>query len=303
MPRQKDSDEGAAWIAIVMIAVVLIANCSSCAEPPPPRHDPDPAIVLAEMEADAAAALPAYEGPIDPEPEPDPAPIPTVDVSDLAPPPYRDPRWIRRCRVEARRNAPAAETIEVKDDARARARALARADELDEVLLLARIAYGETGTPRRANDDPRTSVWDEPHAFLAVIDRRRGAMSRAEMFAAYSPRRIFPHPDDQRQRWVAELQLDGLRPPSWPAWRGARWHHYPPWRQYGCPRWLATVDAIQRLMRSVPANVGAGPCTETPDHWGGGPGVDDQAERRGWRLVDCGRTRNRFWVVPTAAEE
>jgi hypothetical protein len=218
---------------------------------------------------------------------------------------YHNPVYRERCRVSSRRNAEEATTVESKDDARDRARALARADQLDEVLLFARLAYGETGTPQSANDDPSTPLWDEAHAFLAVLDNRRGRrISRVEMMAAYSPRRVFPHPENERNRWIAELDLRGRRPPAWPAWRGARWHQYPPWRSYGCPRWLAAVDAARRLLRSVPARVGRGPCEEVPDHWGGRPGVDDEALERGWRIVDCGRTQNRFYVIdePEAEE-
>jgi hypothetical protein len=219
-------------------------------------------------------------------------PAAAISVADAVrvprPAAYRNPRYIARCRREARGNAPEAETMESKPDARARARGLARAGSLDVLLLLSRIAYGETGTPRpNVNDNPATPTWDEVEAFLAVLDGRRGGMSRAEMFVSYSPRRVF----------------DGARPPSWPRPRQRRFHGYPGWRNYGCPRWLATVDAVRRVLEAHPRRVTTGPCERRPDHWGGAVGIDEHAVRLGWHLVDCGSTRNRFWVIPEHIED
>lgn len=208
--------------------------------------------------------------------------------------PYERAIYRRRCRAVRWQRGEAALTMDLKSDARERARALARAGELDEILLFARILHGETGTPRRANDDPSTPLWEEAQAILMVLDGRRGAMSRAEMFAAYSPRRLFPHPEDQRQLWVAELALDGAMPPHWP-----RHIAHPRWTSWGCPRWLATLDAAKRVLESAPGRLTeGGPCEEVPDHWGGEVGIDDR-EHLGWRQIDCGsHVRNRYWSVP-----
>jgi hypothetical protein len=214
---------------------------------------------------------------------------------------YRNPRYVQRCRVEARRDAPESSTVEDRSEARSRAVLLARSRQLDPVLLLARIAYGESGTPQPGrNDDPRTPLVDEYEAFLAVMDSLRGQMSREEMMVRYAPRRVFPRAEDSRQRWVSEVQLDGSRPPSWPAPRNRRFHPHPGWRHYGCPRWLATVDAARAVLRAHPTDVGRGPCERQPDHWGGA--MDDhRALRAGWRPVDCGTTLNNFWSVPPRA--
>jgi len=221
---------------------------------------------------------------------------PTVLVSDImAPMPYRNRRYVARCRREARRDAPAAITVEDRDEARRRARALARAGMLDPVLVFARMSYGEAGTPLPGRND------DDYYGMLAVMDAQRGAMSRVEMFVNYSPRRIFPMESDVRMRWIAELQIDGSRPPSWPAPRHVRRQTAPSWAAYGCPRWLATVDAVKRLLRSHNATVGAGPCTEVPHHWGGTMDTP-RALRMGWRRISCGTTVNGFWVVPSRAK-
>jgi len=217
----------------------------------------------------------------------------------VAPPDaYRNPVYARRCRVEARRDAPVSIAVEDRSEARSRAVRLARARELDSVLLLARIAYGEAGTPHHGrNDDPSTPLVDEYEAFLAVMDSLRGEMTREEMMVRYAPRRVFPREGDVRQMWLSEVQLDGSRPPSWPAPRNSRFHSHPSWRHYGCPRWLATVDAARAVMRAHPENVGRGPCERRPDHWGGT--LDDhRALRAGWAPVDCGTTLNNFWSVP-----
>jgi len=292
--------------------LVLLAACSL--EPPASPAIITPIIAI-EPELVEIVETPDAGEPVAAPDAGEPVAAPTVAEATRAqqPLPYRNPRYIRRCRRESRRDAPAVEAIVNKPEARARARALARAGRLDDVLILSRIAYGETGTPVPGrNDDPSTPRWDEVEAFLAVLDGRRGLMSRAEMFAAYSPRRVFPHPAAEenprnahiRNMWIAELQLDGSRPPSWPRERGVYSPH-PTWRRYGCPRWLATVDAVRRTLRLasrrvVPVSAGerTGPCAEQPDHWGGRVGIDDHAVELGWRLVNCGHTNNRFWVVP-----
>lgn len=280
------------------ICCALLCACSAPASVRKEPPAPPPSIVVELPETHIEVAI-------------EPVPVRVVETlsatqaAGYPPSPYRDGRYVARCRRESRRDAPQAERIESKRQARHRGRQEARRGQLDELLIFARIVHGETGTPRPGfNDDPRTPLWDEAEAFLAVLDGRRGAMSRAEMFVNYSPRRLYPHPGDVRQQWIAELQLDGSRPPSWPRPRQRRFHPHPSWRAYGCPRWLATIDRIRPVLRAYrEARVGRGPCEEQPDHWGGAPGVDDHPLRLGWRRVDCGTTRNRFWVVPDEEEE
>lgn len=276
---------------IAAVSVLFLSCFSATTEAPLEVQVVDPVEVeLPEIEEKLALPQPT---------EPAPA---TVSVAEMQREraAYRDPRYVRRCGTESRRDTPVAERVEDRDEARARARALARSGELDTVLIFARVLYGETGTPNpRHNDDPRTPLWDEAEAILAVIDQRRGRMSRVEMMVNYSPRRVFPETDDERQQWIAELELDGTRPASWPRARQLRHHEYPPWRQYGCPRWLASVDAARRVIRAHPDRIGAGPCKEVPDHWGGT--MDRYGFERGWRRVQCARgfTRNLFWIVPS----
>lgn len=213
--------------------------------------------------------------------------------------PYRSARYQAICRRDSRVDTAAAVTVESRTEARERALEEARSDQLDEVLIFARMAYGETGTPIPGlNDDPGTPLMDEYEGFLAVIDHRRGQMSRVEMMVNYGPRRVFPRESDVRQRWIAELELNGHRPPSWPRPRNRRFHDYPTWRHYGCPRWLATVDAARQLFRHyADRRVGRGPFPEVPHHWGGDMDAW-RAERGGWRTIRYRFARNNFWVVP-----
>lgn len=213
--------------------------------------------------------------------------------------PYRSPRYRAQCRRDARQDTQPAITVESREEARERARAAARAGRLDTTLIFARMAYGETGTPVPGeNDDPDTPLVDEYEGFLAVMDHRRGQLSRVEMMVSYGPRRVHPREEDTRSRWLAELELNGHRPPSWPRPRGRRHHSYPTWRFYGCPRWLATVDAAREIMRTYRGRrVGRGPFPEVPHHWGGDMD-NDRARRGGWRLLPHRFTNNNFWVVP-----
>lgn len=236
--------------------------------------------------------------------------LPTVDAQEVIsaraagamPAPYRNPRYRALCRAASRNDAEVAVTIESRTEARERGLEEARAGHLDEKLVFARLAYGETGTPQPGvNDDPSTPLVDEYEGFLAVIDHRRGQLSRVEMMIQYGPRRVFPRAEDVRQRWIAELQMDGTRPPSWPRPRGRRFHDYPTWEHYGCPRWLATVDAVRALFRRYEGHrVGRGPFPEVPHHWGGDMDAW-RAERGGWRTIRYRFTRNNFWVVPGSA--
>lgn len=270
----------------IVVLAVLLAGCQ------------DPIVVEQEAEEqlvrDPQTEVVELVQTIDLEPAPESdAEIETITASEAIPTPFphESPRYTARCREEARRDTPVAISIEVREDARTRARALAREGSLNTVVIFARMLYGETGPPIPGEND------DEAEAILAVMDSLRGRMSRVEMFVTYSPRRIFPQLDDQRQQWLAETQLDGTRPVSWPRPRYARHHEYAAWINYGCPRWLATVDWSRRTLRANPGNIGQGPCSEIPDHWGGD--IDDP--NTGWKYISCGTVRNGYYVVPARA--
>jgi len=295
---------------LLTVCVVILVILAACSGNDTPRQAPPVAIALPTERGDDGSAAETVEEPRISEAELsrtertfeyDPNAI-AIPVSVAAPPPqaYRNPRYLRQCRRDSRRgDLPESERVEVKSEARTRARQLARDGQLDEALIFTRMAYGEEGTPTEDNADGY-------HAMLAVIDFQRGGMSRVEMMVNYAPRRVFPQTGDSRaatrQRWIAELQLNGRRPPSWPAHRSARWHSYPPWQSYGCPRWLATADAVRPLLRRYEGRpVGRGPCEEVPHHWGGD--MDDHSDDCHWRVIDCGRTADTFWVIDEVCRE
>lgn len=231
-------------------------------------------------------------------PAPTVAPPATISVADMMrrrgalAMPYRHPSYVRRCNEESRRDTGPSTLIESKDDARSRATVLARAGRLDEVTIFARMIYGEAGTPQPGRNDNDAIV------MLAVIDALRGSRSRVEMMVHFAPRRVFPSGLSEHQRWIAELEADGARPPSWPAPRGRRHHQYPAWRHYGCPRWLATVDQARELLQQYrDRRVGRGPCNEVPTSWGGE--MDDHRMIRiGATRLQCGTMLNHPWRTP-----
>lgn len=278
-----------------LVATVLL--CLTCSSETPEMAVAEPAPEPIEEEAIVdASAEPAPEVPETPEVVTVPAALAVSNIERVAP--YQSDSYERRCLEESRSTTGRAERVVDRDEAREQARLTARDGALSTTLLFARIAYGETGTPdpvEGLNDDPTTALWDEAAAILAVIDNLRRSRSRAEMMAIYAPRRVFPRPDDERQQWLAEVTLDGRMPASWHSSRGL-------WRAWACPRWLATVDAVKAVLEEHPDDIGAGPCTEVPDHWGGE--MDTQARERGWRRVVCarGHTRNLFWAVPARDE-
>lgn len=190
-----------------------------------------------------------------------------------------------QCAREGRTDAEETRTVEDRDEARRLAIILTRNGELSDDLMLARMCYGEASARVDVNDCA---------AILAVVDKKRRSRSRAEMIATYGPRRVYPHPDDVRQRWISELQANGKRPPSWP---GITDRAFPAWRSWGCPRWVRVLEHAKGLIRRHPRSIGNGPCSEAPDHWGGE--MDDhRAIRAGFIPVNCGNTLNNFWRVP-----
>lgn len=282
---------------VALAASALLCTCSAPEELPLLRADIEAKTVEVEVETEE----PIEDASVDEESNPPevitvPASIAISNIARVAP--HQSESYAQRCREESRGTTGRAERVEDRNEARQQARLTARDGAISTTLLFARIAYGETGAPdpvEGENDDPTTHLWDEAASILAVIDNLRRGRSRAEMMATYAPRRIFPRPDDVRQQWLAEVQLDGRMPASWHSSRGL-------WRAWACPRWLATVDAVESILEAHPDDIGQGPCQEVPDHWGGE--MDTRAIELGWRRVICagGHTRNLFWAVPSRAE-
>jgi len=290
-------DDGAG-LALVVIAAVCVSYCSGCS-PPPTRTEIRPVApieILLDGGFDAGVSCPTPTE----EEEPDAHAITVAEALRFrALNPYMSPHFRPICRRDSwRGDLELAETVLSKPEARVRARSLARAGALDELLIFARVLYGEEGPPTHENPDGAAAI-------LAVIDYQRNRMSRVEMMVNYGPRRVFPHPGEGRRktrsRWLAGTALNGRRPR---AWRDELIVHnpgHPRWRFYGCPRWLSTIDWARDTLELYPETVGAGPCEEVPHHWGGD--MDDHADDCHWRVVDCGVTEDTFWVVDEECRE
>lgn len=123
-------------------------------------------------------------------------------------------------------------------------------------------------------------------AIVHVLQRRARARHVAleRMVRLYSSRHFDPRRTDPR-RWIADLRLAAERPDGWPS--HALWEHHR-------ARWLETIEHVRDVLRGELDD----PCDGAADHWGMRHGPDlERARRAGWRLLDCGETRNAFWSV------
>lgn len=165
----------------------------------------------------------------------------------------------------------------------------ASAQREDEALTLARVCVHEAG-------------WDSP-ADCAAIWRvwTRGAertgLRRASFARAYSRRLLVER--SVTRRWASGLRRDGLEPEGWPSVemrleRGAvRVVRAPAWSAYR-ERWLRVLEQADAIVRGEGLAL---PETCEPDDWGGAMDAE-RAERLRLIEVECGDTRNRFFVRP-----
>lgn len=141
----------------------------------------------------------------------------------------------------------------------------------DRGLDLARAAVHEAGLEAHA---------DEVAAIHAVAVARCHGSVRCQMPRFFSGRTTRP--------WSLWLRRDGSRPWGWPS--AAAWPRF-------AARWLAILAAADRVVAGEIAHR----CEAEPEAWGGA--VDRERARR-MRLVevDCGETRNAFYVFPRGRE-
>lgn len=147
-----------------------------------------------------------------------------------------------------------------------------RADSQDNrpAVVLARVAVKEAGFDGYSDLPPIAAV---------LLRVGRGDVVRG---ARLHSRRVFD-PGALRQRtWIAFLRGDGQEPMRWPS--NVAWRNH-------APRWQRLV----LLARSVLADPSLLPCA--PDTWGG-PMDRERARRIGYVRIDCGPTRNDFYVNP-----
>ena len=143
----------------------------------------------------------------------------------------------------------------------------------DDAVILARICVSEAGW--RDSDDCAAI-----HAVIRRIAEISGSSWRDAARQA-SPRLAACAVS---RRWLCGLNARATQPAHWPALL--------PWSAYR-DDWL---EAVARARRIIEGDIAAR-CAETPRTWGS-PQDFARARREGRRLrvVDCGRTRNRFAV-------
>lgn len=167
-----------------------------------------------------------------------------------------------------------------------------RAPRISDQLALARVCASEVGL----SGSP-----EECAAIHEVLSQLADRWEASVAWAArtYSNRVFSPDRRDPRA-WVAGLRPDGRRPANWPQRVHVRRDgvervvQHAPWAAFR-DRWLGLYETAGRIVRREIRSQ----CREQPHHWGMRHGVDlERAQRAGWREIDCGETRNAFWLVP-----
>lgn len=140
-------------------------------------------------------------------------------------------------------------------------------EDAPDYLVLARLCVEEAGW----------SITSDCSAINVVIQKRMVAQhtSFAAMARAYSP--------NNKRAWIEQLNLDAERPAAWP--KTSSWNAH---RE----KWVAMLEHAQQILNGERA----AECN--PDHWGAPYGQDlERARCSGWRELQCGDTRNKFWAL------
>lgn len=169
----------------------------------------------------------------------------------------------------------------------------ARAQErITQQLALARICASEAGLPRRVDDG-----WLIPadcaaiHAVLEAGAERTG-LSYISYARSYSTR-VFDANRSDARAWIAHLSPRGDMPQGWPQGtvitssgevRAPQWSHYR-------PAWLALYEHAGLVLAGEITHE----CEGEISDWGGA--MDrERARRLGMVRVECGDTRNDFYL-------
>jgi hypothetical protein len=141
----------------------------------------------------------------------------------------------------------------------------------DEVAV-ARLTVSESSFAN--TDDARVITW-----IVAHQARRRGVS-----IAAYVATVHHRHTRNERRPWLAGLGPDMSEPAGWPASVS--------WPERGVPLWTGRLADVRRFIEEDRHGCESG----TPVTWAGTmdtPGLR-RWEARGYRVLRCGRTRNRM---------
>lgn len=146
-------------------------------------------------------------------------------------------------------------------------------------LLLARVCVSEAGWSCWARHDGY-AIHEATLRRMGENDSVRAALRR------YSPRATgVESTNDERLRWVSQLNERGDRPRDWPGPPHAGWERYR-------GQWLSVLERAREVVTwTLDDRDEWSVCDESPSDWA----APEHPPSPGLTWVDCGRTRNRFY--------
>jgi len=165
-------------------------------------------------------------------------------------------------------------------------------ERVNQQLALARICASEAGLPRRADDGWLIAAdCAAIHAVLEAGAERTG-LSYLAYARSYSTR-VFDAQRSDARAWIAHLSPRGDMPRGWPQGTvitsggevpAPQWSHYR-------AAWLALYEHAGEIISGEVSHGCDGPISD----WGGS--MDrERARRLGMTRVECGETRNDFYL-------
>jgi hypothetical protein len=171
-----------------------------------------------------------------------------------------------------------------------------------------RVARGMTPQLALAVLTVSEAGWEEYPDMLgihAVILRTQERIQSSYVTAAGSyARRLIGRQGEITRPWLWDLNAQGTAPARWPvdAWvrtsRGAERQPHAPWSAFR-ERWLRTHERAGEVVAlRLDDWAQWGMCERVPDDWGGSMDIE-RAMRLGLVPVNCGETKNHFFVRPS----
>lgn len=150
----------------------------------------------------------------------------------------------------------------------------------DLQLSLAKICVSESGFQVRTNDC--TLIYHVLRGRSVTGELTMGIMR------AYA-RNVFNENRKDSRRWITNLNSRFEEPIGWAENVTIPWSL----RREG---FIDVYRHVGELLRTRPTET---PCGVKVSHWGARGFRRELHLSRGWRLVECGKTNNDFWVVPS----
>ena len=146
-------------------------------------------------------------------------------------------------------------------------------------LALTKVCVSESGFQVRTNDC----------SLIYHVLRGRSVTGQVTMgiMRAYA-RKTFDEKREDSRRWILNLNHRFEEPEGWSENVTIPWSV----RRAG---FIEVYNHAGQLLRTRPKNT---PCDVKVSHWGARGFRRELHLIRGWKLVECGRTNNDFWLVP-----